>query len=435
MFNGAKIDSNENSEISEEKKCPGRGRPKKYNAISRTAHHTGGKRGRPRSAPAPTKKRQKKRKLSNPTPHPAFRGKGTVRTEGRGYIKGFYDGSMRLLPLWWYALFFCLTIPGFRNIANESLGFEPPERVEEFDPFEEEYFDQITKFIRRDKALSLSKIKIKLEQQGIVLSRSKIWRTLKDKGWCYKVRRSRPFCGPKGVTFWKKMRLKFAREWKNFDYRRFVFVDECILRCLDGRKFEWCSKAEKPTVRRNPRWTASCHVFGAIAHGGFRFIYDVNSYRGDPQAGVRGGFTAANYKDLLENHFLPALSQHFDQLNARLPEDKKIKPIIVQDGAPVHKSRAVRKAFADAGFEVVENWPGYSPDLNCIENCWGLAKHDLQADLLLDQRNTEANRRRLFNLTRRYFDAYPTEKINKLIQSFPKRLEIVRKLRGDYSGY
>ena len=41
---------------------------------------------------------------------------------------------------------------------------------------------------------------------------------------------------PESVSYWKRLCLSLAREWKNFDYRRFVFVDECIIRCLDGRR-------------------------------------------------------------------------------------------------------------------------------------------------------------------------------------------------------
>ena len=328
-----------------------------------------------------------------------------------------------------------MTDSGILKVMKNPVGHVNPPKVQAVEPEDEEFFDIIQRFFKRDKTLSLSKIKAKLGRKGIDVSESKIWRTMKEHEWSYKVRPSRPYCGPKGVVHWKKKRLRFAKDWRPFDYRRFVFVDECILRCLDGRKFEWCSKAQRPSIRRDPRWTASCHVFGAIAPGGFRSIFDVNSYRGNPQAGVRGGFTSANYKDWLENHFLPALRRHFDELNAGLPQDERIEPVIVQDGAPVHKSRGVRKAFADAGFRVIENWPGYSPDLNCIENCWGIAKRDLQADLLRDQRNTNANRRRLWNLTREYFNSIKQERIDTLIKSFPKRLKRVRETRGEYSGY
>ena len=51
----------------------------------------------------------------------------------------------------------------------------------------------------------------------------------------------------------------------------------------------------------------------------------------------------------------------------------------LQDGAPFHKSKVV-KTVLDAmkeEFEVLD-WPGNSPDLNPIENCWSHMKAKLK---------------------------------------------------------
>ena len=47
--------------------------------------------------------------------------------------------------------------------------------------------------------------------------------------------------------------------------------------------------------------------------------------------------------------------------------------IFQQDNAPLHKARYTDKWFKQKCIEVIE-WPPLSPDLNPIENIWGLMK-------------------------------------------------------------
>ena len=69
------------------------------------------------------------------------------------------------------------------------------------------------------------------------------------------------------------------------------------------------------------------------------------------------------YIELLETHFLQMFSLHKCQ-------------IFMQDGAPCHKSKKVMKWFKDHNITLLE-WPGNSPDLNPIENCWNYIKNKL----------------------------------------------------------
>jgi hypothetical protein len=49
----------------------------------------------------------------------------------------------------------------------------------------------------------------------------------------------------------------------------------------------------------------------------------------------------------------------------------------LQDGAPCHASKKIKTFLAEQPFQVID-WPGNSPDLNPIENCWNFMKNRLR---------------------------------------------------------
>ncbi len=54
----------------------------------------------------------------------------------------------------------------------------------------------------------------------------------------------------------------------------------------------------------------------------------------------------------------------------------------LQDGAPCHKSKIVISFLKQSHEEFsIIDWPGNSPDLNPIENCWSHMKRKLKGDL------------------------------------------------------
>jgi transposase len=73
---------------------------------------------------------------------------------------------------------------------------------------------------------------------------------------------------------------------------------------------------------------------------------------------------AERYEDVLKNHLLQFMvihgAIHF-----------------LQDGAPCHASKRIEAYLANKPFEVVD-WPGISPNLNPIENCWNFMTSQLR---------------------------------------------------------
>ena len=101
----------------------------------------------------------------------------------------------------------------------------------------------------------------------------------------------RPWCCPGGEGNWREKHLAFAKAHAKDSPCAYVFLDECIIRSFDYRKFEWCLPSQSPTPIDNLQHTASCHVFGAIGTNGFRLLVNFADYSTES----RGGVTSTDY--------------------------------------------------------------------------------------------------------------------------------------------
>ncbi len=75
----------------------------------------------------------------------------------------------------------------------------------------------------------------------------------------------------------------------------------------------------------------------------------------------------AVYQEVLEHFMLPAADQLYGDADL----------IFQQDLAPAHSAKATSTWFKDHDIPVL-NWPANSPDLNPIENLWGIVKRKMR---------------------------------------------------------
>jgi hypothetical protein len=117
------------------------------------------------------------------------------------------------------------------------------------------------------------------------------------------------------------------------------------------------------------------------------------------------------YQKLLGDHLLPFL----DGLGGG-------NWIFQQDGAPIHRSKSTIAWLAEHEVEFLE-WPALSPDLNPIENLWGILV-----------RIVYENGRRQFDTVQslkaaiqRAWESIALATLETLIESMPQRvLEVIR---------
>ena len=74
-----------------------------------------------------------------------------------------------------------------------------------------------------------------------------------------------------------------------------------------------------------------------------------------------------------KDRYLELLSEHLYECFQRCQSE-----IFMQDGAPCHTAKLIKEWFDFVQVKFIKDWPGNSPDLNPIENLWGLIKGKLR---------------------------------------------------------
>ncbi len=101
--------------------------------------------------------------------------------------------------------------------------------------------------------------------------------------------------------------------------------------------------------------------------------------------------------------------------------------IFQQDLAPAHTAKGTESWFNDHGVTVLD-WPANSPDLNPIENLWGIVKRKMR-----DTRPNNADD--LKAAIKATWASIPPQQCHKLITSMPRRIEAVIKAKGAPTKY
>jgi transposase len=106
---------------------------------------------------------------------------------------------------------------------------------------------------------------------------------------------------------------------------------------------------------------------------------------------------------------------------------------IIQDNDPVQNSALACKAFKKQKIKLFPI-PARSPDVNVIENLFHIAKKHLNKDALSNQLHVESEEEFLERIGA-FLDNYPISKINKLVDSLPRRINQLITTKGKRLKY
>jgi transposase len=202
----------------------------------------------------------------------------------------------------------------------------------------------------------------------------------------------------------KIKRIEWARAHSEFDWKRIFFSDETMIQLSANITRAWHKNDSRPTCRTT-KYPVKVMFWGAIS-----------VYRKSPLLVVSGTLNASRYQTLLAGEFLPWFRrQHIGRLTLQ------------QDNAPPHTAKSTREFFATQNVDVMP-WPASSPDLNTIENIWGILK------VRVDRRKPR-NKQELIAFALEEWNGIEMDIVRRTIESMPNRIAEVIEKQGDKINY
>ncbi len=208
----------------------------------------------------------------------------------------------------------------------------------------------------------------------------------------------------------RQKRLTWAVEKKNWtvaQWSKVLFSDESKFSFQGPRVWRKSGEAQNPCcLKTSVKFPQSVMIWAAMSSAGVGPLFFWS-----PQS------TQPSTRKFLEHFMLPSADKLYGDADF----------IFQQDLAPAHTVKCTKSWFNDHGVTVLD-WPANSPDLNPIENLWGIVKRKMR-----DTRPNNADE--LKAAIKETWASIPPQQCHKLITSMPRRIEAVIKAKGAPTMY
>ena len=235
---------------------------------------------------------------------------------------------------------------------------------------------------------------------GTKVSHVTIGKYLSQSNWVNKTKQKLPMM----TEVHRKKRLDWCLKNRNTDWSRVVFTDESSFQMF-GNSIKFWMRKNKPLYQRVPKFGPKSMVWGAIS--------------------LRGASCLKFFSGTVNSDaYIGCLEECSPSLDVFYPDGWTLQ----QDNAPCHVSKKTREWMrCQPGMEVMD-WPPNSPDLNPIENVWGLMKRNIPKSSY----KTQAEWKEAIN---QYWIHLDLDYIKSLVDSMPRRIEACIAAQGNKINY
>ena len=107
----------------------------------------------------------------------------------------------------------------------------------------------------------------------------------------------------------------------------------------------------------------------------------------------------------------------------------KVNSLFMEDRAPCHSAWATQHWLSQNGINKFP-WPSQSPDMNPIENFWGILDRNLRK-----KKRKRSSKPELLALLRQTWQEIPQDDICQLINAMPRRVLALKTAKGMSTKY
>jgi transposase len=256
----------------------------------------------------------------------------------------------------------------------------------------------LAQYIRRNSSISTRTLSTKLARTSIKVSYRTIGRHLADSGY----QKSLPKATPMLTIDHKRKRVEWAQRHLNDDWDHTLFSDETAFQLFRNTIERW-HKGKRP-IRPMPKDRTKIFAWGGFCIEGKTSLYC--------------------FSEIMNAEFyVEILRRHLPEIEELLGDEWRFQ----QDNDPKHTSHRAQNFLRDNMPEVLD-WPSNSPDLNPIENLWGIVKSNVEKQMpknLID----------LHQFMVEEWDSIPQLTLINLIRSMKRRCELVIEKNGERISY